>query len=86
MDVVDGRLLTHRKVTLSGLQSRSPVVQTRLVLFSYDGISEIDCRTLDDICFAFQLDPFYLWRVLDDDYLIWTAWFMTEAQLSSRTP
>ena len=42
-------------------------VSTRIILLSYHDIWKVDRRMLDDIAFALDLDPLFLWCHFDDD-------------------
>ncbi|KAF8244128.1 hypothetical protein K440DRAFT_667163 [Wilcoxina mikolae CBS 423.85] len=68
-DSEDGRLTsTHGVEALQSLENRSPRVKTRLVLVRYDQTMNIDRNIIDAIAFAFDLDPFFLWRHFDQSF------------------
>jgi len=64
LDLVDGHV--HRQPATRGtLSDRPQCVQTRLVVLGYPSFGGLDKQLLDDVSFAFDLDPFELWQHFD---------------------
>jgi hypothetical protein len=58
-----GGKLVRRKVNRKSLTSRPKGVSTRILVFSYDDIWELDRDVLDDVSYTLDLDPVSLWQM-----------------------
>ncbi|KAK1756189.1 hypothetical protein QBC47DRAFT_412763 [Echria macrotheca] len=59
LDVIGNRIQRQSGVS-SSLAVRAADVDFRIVVFSFQIFREVDRRVLDDICYVFDLDPFFV--------------------------